>query len=174
MDEFYGRAMPAPPARWGEDEFVDHAQVYGRHALVLDEHGDEVPVDPADWSETRLAQRIAARGGTAWYVVDEPALAKPTPYGTVADCIRRARAAGGTVVERDDGRLAVHVVTAVTHSIGGLRVDERTRVLDEGGRPLDGLYAAGVDAGGIATGGYASGLAAALVLGLTAAEAALT
>ena len=78
------------------------------------------------------------------------------------------------MVERDDGRLAVHVVTAVTHTIGGLRVDERTRVLGEGGRPLDGLYAAGVDAGGIATGGYASGLAAALVLGLTAGESAVT
>ena len=174
MDEFYGRAMPAPPAKWGEREFVDHAQLYGRHALVLDEHGEEVPVDPADWSETRLAQRIAARGGTAWYVVDEPALGKPTPYGTVAECIERARAVGGTVVERDDDRLAVHVVTAVTHTIGGLRIDERTRVLGEGRRPLDGLYAAGVDAGGIATGGYASGLAAALVLGLTAGESAVT
>jgi predicted oxidoreductase len=49
-------------------------------------------------------------------------------------------------------------------------VDERARVLDRDGRPLDGLYAAGVDAGGVAAGGYASGLAQALVLGLTAAE----
>ena len=54
---------------------------------------------------------------------------------------------------------------AVTHTIGGLRVDTRARV--EG---VDGLYAAGVDAGGVATGGYASGLAQALVLGLAAAE----
>ena len=35
---------------------------------------------------------------------------------------------------------------------------------------VDGLWAAGVDAGGVATGGYASGLAQALVLGLAAAE----
>jgi hypothetical protein len=35
---------------------------------------------------------------------------------------------------------------------------------------VDGLWAAGVDAGGVATGGYASGLAQALVLGFTAAE----
>jgi hypothetical protein len=174
MDEFYGRAMPAPPAKWGEAEFVDHAQLYGRHALVLDERGEEVPVDPTDWSETRLAQRIAGRGGTAWYVVDDGALAQQTPYGSVAECVERARAAGGTVVERDDGRLAVHVVAAVTHTIGGLRVDARARVLDENGEPLEGLYAAGVDVGGIATGGYASGLAAALVLGLTAAESATT
>jgi predicted oxidoreductase len=58
----------------------------------------------------------------------------------------------------------------VTHTIGGLRVDAHARVLDEHGDAIDGLYAAGVDAGGVATGGYASGLAQALVLGLAAAE----
>jgi fumarate reductase flavoprotein subunit len=64
----------------------------------------------------------------------------------------------------------VRVVASITHTIGGLRIDERARVLDAGGAPLDGVWAAGVDAGGIATGGYASGLAQALVLGLAAAE----
>ena len=54
-----------------------------------------------------------------------------------------------------------------------LCVDERARVLADDGAPIDGLYAAGADAGGIATGGYASGLAQALVLGLVAAESAL-
>jgi predicted oxidoreductase len=44
-------------------------------------------------------------------------------------------------------------------------------LVDEEGTPVEGLYAAGVDVGGISTGGYASGLAAALVLGLIAAEA---
>ena len=53
---------------------------------------------------------------------------------------------------------------------GGLRIDERTRVLRDDDTPVDGLYAAGVDAGGVATGGYASGLAQALVQGLAAAE----
>jgi predicted oxidoreductase len=66
--------------------------------------------------------------------------------------------------------VAVRVVSAITHTIGGLRVDERARVLGEDGAPLDGLWAAGVDAGGVSTGGYASGLAQALVLGLAAAE----
>ena len=56
------------------------------------------------------------------------------------------------------------------HTIGGIRVDERARVLDDAGTPLSGLWAAGVDAGGVAAGGYASGLAQALVLGLAAAE----
>ncbi|MGH2934527.1 MAG: FAD-binding protein, partial [Gaiellaceae bacterium] len=55
-------------------------------------------------------------------------------------------------------------------TIGGLRVDADARVLDGSGTAIPGLHAAGVDAGGVATGGYASGLAQALVLGLTAAE----
>jgi hypothetical protein len=38
---------------------------------------------------------------------------------------------------------------------------------------VDGLFAAGGDVGGIATGGYMSNLAAALVFGKRAAEAAL-
>jgi len=57
----------------------------------------------------------------------------------------------------------------ITHTIGGLRIDDRARV--EG---ADGLWAAGADAGGISTGGYASGLASALVLGLVAAEDAVS
>ncbi len=66
----------------------------------------------------------------------------------------------------EDDVVRVHVVAGVTHTLGGLRVDERARVLRADGEPIDGLYAAGVDAGGIASGGYASGLAQALVLGL--------
>jgi len=60
---------------------------------------------------------------------------------------------------------AVRVIASITHTIGGLRIDERARVVG-----TEGLWAAGVDAGGVATGGYASGLAQALVLGLVAAE----
>jgi hypothetical protein len=161
--------MPAPPASWGEGDYVQLAQLYGRHATVLDERGQPVPFDPADWSENGLVQEIARRGGTAWYVVGQDDLEQPTPYGTIADAIGRARLAGGTVEERDD-EVAVHVAAAVTHTIGGIGVDERARVLDDAGEPLPGLYAVGVDAGGISTGGYASGLAAALVLGLAAAE----
>ena len=46
-------------------------------------------------------------------------------------------------------------------------------MLDRHGTPVDGLHAAGADAGGIFTGGYGSGLAAALVFGRIAAETAL-
>jgi succinate dehydrogenase/fumarate reductase flavoprotein subunit len=170
MDEFYGRAMPAPPARWGEEEFVDHAQLYGHLARVFDESGEGIAVDDKDWSENGLVQEIARRGGRAWFVVDPNNLGGKTPYGTVAEVVERARSVGGTVEERDDGSLAVHVAAAVTHTIGGLVIDERARVLSQAGTAIEGLYAAGVDAGGWSTGGYASGLAAALVFGRIAAE----
>jgi fumarate reductase flavoprotein subunit len=179
MDEFYGRALPAPPARIPTDGFVPLAQVYGRHALVLDEEGSTIPSADRAWHENDLVQDIARRpGGTAWYVVGDDALGLPVSHGTVEERIGAARAAGGTVLAPDglpfpvpNGyRYAVHVIATVTHTIGGLVVDCEARVLRDDGVPVDGLYAAGVDVGGIATGGYSSGLAAALVLGCVAAE----
>jgi succinate dehydrogenase/fumarate reductase flavoprotein subunit len=150
MDEFYGRVMPAPPARIREEDFVPLAQLYGREARVFTEDWREITPAQVAWHENDLAQLI---GQHAWYVVAE-----------TNDRIEAARAAGATVVRRDEG-VAVHVAAAVTHTIGGLQVDTQARVTG-----ADGLWAAGVDAGGVATGGYASGLAQALVLGLAAAE----
>jgi predicted oxidoreductase len=66
----------------------------------------------------------------------------------------------------------VRVKAAITTTLGGLRIDPQARVLRTDGAPIDGLYAAGADVGGIATGGWSSGLAAAVVLGLVAAESA--
>jgi len=151
MDEFYGRVMPAPPARIGEEDFVPLAQLYGAEARVFAADWREVTPPRVAWHENDLAQLVGRR---AWFVVER----------TNAR-IEAARAAGGAVLERADGTLAVHVAAGVTHTIGGLRVDADARVVGAGG-----LWAAGVDAGGIASGGYASGLAQALVLGLAAAE----
>ena len=170
LDEFYGRAMPAPPARIREEDFVPLAQLYGRVARVVDDDGRPFFDGPPSWSENDLAQAIANRaGGRAWFEVDRRVLAAEPD---VAARIEAARSAGGTVVERDDS-VSVHVAAAVTHTIGGIRVDERARVLDADDRPLPGLFAAGADAGGISTGGYASGLAAALVFGRIAGEEAV-
>jgi fumarate reductase flavoprotein subunit len=151
MDEFYGRAMPAPPARIREEDFVPLAQLYGREARVFTDDWREITPPQVAWHENDLAQLIGPR---AWYAV-----------AATNDRIEAARAAGGEVVQREDGTLAVHVAGAVTHTIGGLQVDTAARV-----RGTESLWAAGVDAGGVATGGYASGLAQALVLGLAAAE----
>jgi fumarate reductase flavoprotein subunit len=181
MDEFYGRAMPAPPARIEEEDFVRLAQLYGRYALALDEEGEEFAPEPVSWSETDLVQAIARRpGATAWYLVEDETLEVEQPGRTVREMIEAARAAGGDVLLAaelgidlpDTYRYAVHVIAGITHTIGGMRIDSSARVLDAEDRPIDDLYAAGADAGGIATGGYASGLANALVFGRIAAETA--
>ncbi len=190
MDEFFGRALPAPPARVGEADFVRAAQLYGRFAHVVDEEEEAFFPGEPSWAETDLVQAIARRpGGRAWYVVDARALRERLRGRTVADMVAVAEELGGEVrragapEELGLGSLrspklaeppfaAVHVAAAVTHTIGGLRIDERARVLDERGRPIPSLYACGCDAGGWSTGGYASGLAAALVVGRIAAETA--
>jgi hypothetical protein len=150
LDEFYGRVMPAPPARIREEDLVSLAQLYGREARVFTDDWREITPPRVAWHENDLAQLIGPR---AWYVV-----------GETNDRIEAARAAGAAVVQRDEG-LAVHVAAAVTHTIGGVRVDTKAHVTG-----TEGIWAAGVDAGGVANGGYASGLAQALVLGLAAAE----
>jgi succinate dehydrogenase/fumarate reductase flavoprotein subunit len=180
MNEFYGRAMPAPPAAVPEERFVDLAQLYGRHALVLDDAGHEFAPDPISWSETDLVQAIAQRqNASAWYLVDEEALAVEIRGRTVRDMVEAAQSVGGDVLLPNElgvelpsaYRYAVHVIAGITHTIGGLRIDPHARVLRADGTPIDGLYAAGVDAGGVSAGGYASGLASALVFGRLAAEA---
>jgi len=177
LDEFYGRNMA--DVDFGEDDFVSLAQVFGRYSRIFNDHGEEFFDHGAvSWSELDLVQATAHQpGARAWYLFDEEALGEQVRYGTVRDLVARAptrTAPGGLPFTPPPGAVvATRVAAAITHTIGGLRVDERARVLDEENRPIDGLYAAGVDAGGVSTGGYASGLAVGLVLGLTAAESAL-
>ena len=122
MDEFYGRAMPAPPARIREEDFVPLAQLYGREARIFTDDWSEITPRRVAWHENDLAQMIGRR---AWYCVSE-----------TNDRIEAARAAGGTVIDQELG-LAVHVAGAVTHTIGGLQVDEQARVTGVEG-PLGG------------------------------------
>jgi succinate dehydrogenase/fumarate reductase flavoprotein subunit len=176
MAEFYGRNMP--DADFGEPEFVPQAQLYGRFARVFDEDGVEFFEGEVSWSENDLVQATARRpGARAFYVLDDAALTERVRERTVADLVAAAPTrldpSGLPFPPPADARVAVRVKPGITHTIGGLRVDAEARVLDGEGRPLDGLFAAGADAGGIAAGGYASGLAGALVLGLTAAETAV-
>lgn len=187
--EFYGRLLPATAAPIEPRDWARAAQLYGRHGLAVDAAGRPVLPAPPRWHETDLAQAVAALpGGRAWLVVDGDALGEAAGGGrTVADAIAVAAELGAAVRRAstlaalglgplDAERLrtppftAVPVRAAITHTYAGLRVDAAARVLDDRGRPVPGLYAAGADAGGIFTGGYASGLAAALVLGLAAAE----
>jgi succinate dehydrogenase/fumarate reductase flavoprotein subunit len=67
----------------------------------------------------------------------------------------------------------VEAVPAITFTFTGPMIDDQARVLDKEGKPIDGLYAAGGDAGGVYYNGYAGGLSSATVFGLRAARSAL-
>jgi fumarate reductase flavoprotein subunit len=169
LDEFYGRAMPAPPAQIAEQDFVRLSQLYGRFAEVVAETGDERFDGEPSWSEIDLVQAIARwPGARAWYRVHQDLLGERIRERTVGEMVDAARAAGA-VVREEPPVTSVLVQASVTQTLGGLRIDERARVLG-----AKGLYAAGADVGGISTGGYSSGLAAALVFGRIAAEEALS
>ena len=161
LDEFWGRAMPAPPARITEETFRPLSQTYARFAHVTNERGEAY--EATTWSEIDVAQWIARQPrGRAWFAVPDSALEERVRERTVGEIVESARAAGGPV-ERRDGETVVEVVAGITTTLGGLAADTR-------GRVADGLWAAGADVGGISLGGWASALASALVLGLAAAE----
>jgi fumarate reductase flavoprotein subunit len=164
LGEFYGRNLPAPPARIEPGRFVGLAQLYARFAEVRNAEGEIY--EPRTWSEIDVVQWTARQpGARATYAVRDAALGERVRDLTVGEMIGRAEAAGAPI-RRTQGATEVDVVAGITTTLGGLRVDENAGV-------AEGVWAAGTDAGGIALGGYASGLAAALVLGLRAAESAL-
>ena len=224
LDEFYGRNLPAPPAEFPPERFVEVSQLYGRHAVAVNARGERYTDEGADWSETDLARATARQPGLyAWYVLDVAGLEARVRERTVKEMVEVARSTGGTVLEaasleeladelaergvprdavlrtleeynaaiatgqgispprtgparplRDAPFVAVKVAPSITHTVGGLAVDAGCRVLRrEDERPIQGLYAAGVEVGGVSVGGYTSGLASALVFGKTAAESAV-
>ena len=171
LEEFYGRNMP--DADFSEEQFVPLAQLYGRAARIYNERGEEFFEGEVSWSENDLVQATAQQpGARAWYVLDDAALDQPVRDRKVADLVAlaptRVDPAELPFHAPPGARVAVRVSPGITHTIGGLRIDEQARVVG-----TDGLFAAGADVGGISTGGYASGLAAALVFGRVAAESSL-
>ena len=171
MDEFYGRNMP--DSDYSEEQFVPLAQLYGRFAHVYNDDGEEFFEGEVSWSENDLVQATARQpGARAWYVLDDSGLQQRVRERKVADIVALAPtkiAPSELPFPAPPGsRVAVRVRPGITHTIGGLRIDECARVVG-----VEGLFAAGADIGGISTGGYASGLAAALVFGRIAAESAL-
>jgi succinate dehydrogenase/fumarate reductase flavoprotein subunit len=165
LDEFYGRNMP--DADFTEEQFVPLAQLYGRVARVVNERGEEFFAGEVSWSENDLVQATAQQpNARAWYLLDDDALEDEDVAARVERAATRTDPDQLPFAAPKGTRAAVRVKPGITHTIGGLRIDEQARV-------AEGLYAAGADVGGISTGGYASGLAAALVFGRIAAESAL-
>jgi len=165
LHEFYGRALPAPPARIAPAQFVALAQLYARHAEVTGPAGGRYRTRA--WSEIDVVQWIARQpGARARYTVGPGQLGVRVGERTVAEMVAAAEAAGAAVERHPDGRVTVPVAAGITTTLGGLRAGPD-------GRVAPGVFAAGNDVGGIATGGYSSGLAAALVLGRIAGRSAV-
>lgn len=164
MGDAYVRNMPAPPARVEPSDFVRLAQLYARHAVVLNARGERFVA--RGWAETDVALWTARQPrARAWYQVLDAALERRVRDRTVAEMVAAAADAGAPV-RRERGVTVVETVAGVTTTLGGLRIDARAQA-------APGVFACGHDAAGVAAGGYASGLAAALVLGRIAARSAL-
>ena len=100
LDEFYGRNLPAPPAEFPPERFVEVSQLYGRHAVAVNARGERYADEGADWSETALTRATAHQPGLyAWYVLDAAGLRVRVRERTVQEMVEVARNTGGTVVE---------------------------------------------------------------------------
>src|ERR671910_1098468 len=213
LDEFYGRNLPASPAEFPPERFVEVSQLYGRYAVAVNASGERYADEGADWSEMALTRATAHQPGLyAWYVLDARGLEGRVRERTAKEMVETARSTGGTVIEaaslkeladrlaergvpretflrtleeynaaavaggdpspprsgqawplRVPPFVAVKVAPSITHTVGGLAVDTGCRVLrGTDGRPIPGLYAAGVEGGGVSVGGDTRGPASAL------------
>ncbi len=140
-------------------------------------------VEPTD--RFALAYRSGARAAVAHELDELEAL--PEEWGYDGDAVRDAVRAFNATVGRgpiepargsdqaplvDPPYYLIEVVPAITFTYEGLRIDAAARVLGPDGQPVDGLLAAGADAGAVFGRGYAGGVANALVFGLRAAQTA--
>jgi tricarballylate dehydrogenase len=127
-----------------------------------------------------LAERLGIDGERLERTVREfNAAIRPAPFDP---SIKDGRATEGIAPAKSNWALALEqppftafpVTCGITFTFGGVRVDEQARVLDQGGRPLAGLYAAGELVGGLFFHNYpgGSGLTAGSVYGRRAGYAA--
>jgi fumarate reductase flavoprotein subunit len=100
LDEFYGRNLPAPPADFPPERFVEVSQLYGRYAVAVNAGGERYADEGADWSETALTQATAHQPRLyAWYVLDAKGLEGRIRERTAKEMVETARGTGGTVIE---------------------------------------------------------------------------
>ena len=137
MDQFYGRNMPAPPARVGGD-FVRLGQLYARHAEVTSVEGERY--EARSWSEVDVVQWTARQpGARAWFRVGDEDLGVRVRGRTVGDMVEAA--AGGSSRAPGAWRRGCRDRGRGHCDLGGLKVDEARAHL--------GVFACGGDVGDI-------------------------
>src|SRR5215204_5084331 len=116
LDEFYGRNLPAPPAEFPPERFVEVSQLYGRYAVALNARGERYADEGADWSETALTLATAHQPGLhAYYILDAAGLEGRVRERTAKEMVQAAGSTGGTVIQAASltqlaGELAAHGV----------------------------------------------------------------
>src|SRR5215204_1907259 len=102
LDEFYGRNLPASPAKFSPEEFVEVSQLYGRYAMAVNRNGERYADEAADWSETALTQATARQPSLrAWYLLDAEGLRQRVRDRTVEEMVEAARHVGGMVLQAE-------------------------------------------------------------------------
>ena len=100
LDEFYGRNLPAPPAEFPPEQFVEVSQLYGHYAVAINAHGERYADEGADWSETALTRATAHQPGLyTYYILDSAGLEGRVRGRTAKEMVEAARRTGGIVVE---------------------------------------------------------------------------
>jgi succinate dehydrogenase/fumarate reductase flavoprotein subunit len=79
---------------------------------------------------------------------------------------------GGLIPLNTPPYYAIRTLPGITFTYGGVKVNDRTEVLDTDNQPIPGLYASGADCGGIYTRGYTGGLCMGLAFGRIAGQEA--
>src|SRR5918997_4928693 len=99
LDEFYGRNLPAPPAEFPPERFVEVSQLFGRYSLPVNANGERYADEGADWSETALTRATARQPGLrAWYILDASGLEARIRERTAGEMVETAARVGGTVL----------------------------------------------------------------------------
>ena len=102
LDEFYGRNLPAPPADFSPEEFVEVSQLYGHYAVAINHNGERYADEAADWSETTLVKATVRQPGLrAWYILDARGLQGRVRDRTAEEMVATARHAGGIVLRAE-------------------------------------------------------------------------
>jgi fumarate reductase flavoprotein subunit len=187
-----------PDGRRFADESRGGVYLTNRVAALLDPASAVVIFDTAIWEGPGKAfmnppnPRLVDSGGTlvTAKTIEELAVKLGMPERALVEQVRlyNAALASGDLKElsppRSTGPLApmpiaqapfhaVRATAGITHTMGGIAIDEYARASHEDGSVFEGLYAAGSATGGVEGGehaGYVGGLVKACITGLLAAE----
>jgi succinate dehydrogenase/fumarate reductase flavoprotein subunit len=164
---------------WRGDEISNQSalrQSGSRAVLLFDERVRTEHALAAPYPHGQLVDRLALAEEVGARVGHAPTLkrliAGVAGWGVDADRLAETLSARPDSL-REPPFHALEVQPTITFTFGGVRADADGRVLDEHGRALPGLFAAGADVGGLQGPGYVGGLVLGLVFGPRAADAAL-